>query len=93
MVGKISKNLFILIKYEKTSVITATVCMALQLPYSQIKEEETSKNCDIWCSYIYDPVCGTDGQNYKMFASKCFMDRQSCLENKGKKNLFKRVLF
>lgn len=45
---------------------------------------ENEDDCNIFCTFIYEPVCGTDGKgNNKVFSSPCMMRRQSCLEGKG----------
>lgn len=55
----------------------------MTLPYDNNRREETSDNCDLACPFIYFPVCGTDGQTYKVFSNDCSMGRQSCLDGKG----------
>ncbi|XP_031624126.1 enhancer of split M1 protein [Contarinia nasturtii] len=52
------------------------------LPYDQNAEQLESSNCDKSCTFIYSPVCATDGENNKIFASPCVMERHSCLEGK-----------
>lgn len=79
-VGAISIHLFFFFLLKNSfAVLTVAVCLAF--PY--IRREETVNNCDIACPYFYFPVCGTDGQNYKVFSNDCFMGRQSCLERRG----------
>lgn len=54
-------------------------------PSGQKKEEEEPQDCVIRCPNIYLPICGTDGENSKVFTSQCVMKRQSCLEHKGER--------
>lgn len=34
--------------------------------------------CPTFCPSIYKPVCGTDGQNFKEFASTCNLLSHNC---------------
>lgn len=42
-----------------------------------------SSGCDFPCTHEYFLTCASDGQNYKVFTSKCLMKRGSCLEKRG----------
>ena len=37
-----------------------------------------AEGCRKACPHIYDPVCGTDGETYKVFASECTMEDYNC---------------
>lgn len=75
---------FLLIVYIlKSTPLVLAVTVSMALSYDKNGKEQTSIKCDMWCPYIYFPVCGTDGEIYKVFSNECFMDRQSCLDKKG----------
>lgn len=57
--------------------------------------------CPKACTHEYVPVCGTDGDDYKMFGNECSMEAEICKTNRGIKfamkfsylQLFSLVLF
>jgi hypothetical protein len=39
-------------------------------------------DCVVACPMIYDPVCGTDGTQFKTFSNRCMMENADCKKTK-----------
>lgn len=49
----------------------------------ETSEQEDDDRCNIPCPYNFNPVCGSDGTDTRMFANSCFMDRHNCEHGRG----------
>lgn len=49
---------------------------------------DEAPKCHEPCPYIFEPVCGWDGAQYKFFGNECFMKKHNCeIEAEGKRKL------
>ncbi|XP_055376138.1 ovoinhibitor-like [Condylostylus longicornis] len=61
---------------KKWSATPFTEC----IEFASVDEEKTH-NCARPCNKMYKPVCGTNGQQYKIFNNECEMKNFDCLDN------------
>lgn len=47
-------------------------------------EQEDKELCEKPCNRMLLPVCGTDGEHYKMFSNPCELENQHCADGKCK---------
>lgn len=45
---------------------------------------ENKPGCPVACTYIYEPVCATNGDTNKVFGNECSMRAANCYSTKGK---------
>lgn len=69
-------------KIQKASLI---VCAALLL----VCNVKCADDCLYPCNLIHDPVCASDGNEYKYFANECSMDRHNSCESASKFVIFR----
>lgn len=46
----------------------------------------TKPGCPVACTYIYEPVCATNGTHNQVFGNECAVRKANCYTDPGKCN-------
>lgn len=53
------------------------IIFVVLLPNNSVRSDDVGDECIYPCTYVHDPVCGADDNQFKYFGSECFMNRHN----------------
>lgn len=66
------------------AVFAVSMSFAARITQAKRNTDDERPKCDQACAYIYEPVCGYNGTEYKHFGNACMMKKFNCeIESMG----------